>query len=100
MIWQKKYNASTATRMLKATRDTGAVLPTYAWTMPTPSYVTSSLAKNCPPANAISGALLQRNKALIFLYSPCDVGLIHQVKWKIINLSKAKHYRPPRYLLK
>jgi hypothetical protein len=53
--------------MQKATRDTGAVLPMYAWTMLTPSYVTLSLVKNCPPANAISGVLLQQNKALVFL---------------------------------
>ena len=49
-----------------ATRDTGAVLRTYAWTMPIPSYVISSPVKNGPPANAISGVLLQQNKALDF----------------------------------
>jgi len=83
-----------------ATRDTGAVLPTYAWTMPIPSYVTSSPVKNCPPANAISGVLLQQNKALIFLYSLCDVDLIHQVKRKTIHLNKALQYQPPGYLLR
>jgi hypothetical protein len=60
--------------MPKATRDTVAVLPTYAWTMLTPSYVTSNLVKNCPRANAISGALLQRNKIPDFLHSLYDIG--------------------------
>jgi hypothetical protein len=75
-------------------------LPTYAWTMLTPSYVTLSPVKNYPQANAISGVLLQQNKAQIFVYSLCDVGLIHPVKWKTIHLNKDVHYRPPGYLLR
>ena len=39
----------------------------YAWTMLTPSYVTSGPVKNYPRVNAISGALLQRIKSLFVI---------------------------------
>jgi hypothetical protein len=39
----------------------------YAWTMLTPSYVTSGPVKNYPQVNAISGALLQRIKSLFVI---------------------------------
>ena len=90
--------------MLKGTRDTGVVLPTYAWTMLTPSCVTSSLVKNCPPVNVIFGALLQRNNIPVFIFSLNDFSFFkkhkhHRNQKNISILISHMQPRPPRYLL-